>query len=96
MKKNKQTIELKRKIIKVLRGKNIKRAGIFGSFARGDNSKESDIDILIEPPKGIGLGFVTIQIELEKALKKKVDLLSYRAINPKLKEKILNEEIRII
>jgi len=96
MKNNKQTLEIKRKIIKVLKNRKIKRAGIFGSFARGDNHRGSDIDILIEPPEKTGLGFVPIQIELEKALKKKVDLLSYRAINPKLKERILSEEIRII
>ena len=72
------------------------RAGIFGSYARGDNKKNSDIDILIQPPKGIGFGFVGIQFELEDKLKKKVDLLSYRAIHPLLKKRILKEEVKII
>jgi len=88
--------KIKNKIRKILRKNGVAKAGIFGSYARGEQKKNSDIDILIQPPKGIGFGFVGIQFELEEALKKKVDLLSYRAIHPLLKERILNEEIRII
>ena len=87
---------LKRKIVKILKKNNVVRAGIFGSYARGEEKKDSDIDILIKPPKGIGFGFVGIQFELEDKLKKKVDLLSYGAIHHLLKKRILNEEIRII
>jgi hypothetical protein len=94
---NKKSInQLKSKIICVLKKYGIVRAGIFGSYARGEQKSGSDIDILIEPPKGIGFGFVGIQFELENKLKKKVDLLSYKAIHPLLKERILKEEIKII
>ena len=48
------------------------------------------------PPKGIGFGLAGINFELEKELNKKVDILSYRAIHPRLKNRILNEELRII
>jgi len=88
--------EIKSKIKKVLKRHGVVRAGIFGSYARGEQKKNSDIDILIQPPKGIGFGFVGIQFELEDRLKRKVDLLSYRAIHPLLKKRILKEEIRII
>jgi len=88
--------EIKSKVKKVLKKHGVVRAGIFGSYARGEQKKNSDIDILIQPPKGIGFGFVGIQFELEDELKRKVDLLSYRAIHPLLKKRILNEEIRII
>ena len=84
------------KIKKVLVMHHVKRAGIFGSYVRGEQKKNSDIDILIQPPKGIGFGFVRIQLDLENKLKKKVDLLSYKAIHPLLKERILKEEIRIL
>lgn len=92
----KQLNKLKRKIVPLLKKNNVARAGIFGSYARGENKKNSDIDILIQPPKGIGFGFAGIELELEDKLKKKVDLLSYRAIHPLLKKGILKEEVRII
>ncbi len=84
-------------IVKILKKYGIKRAGIFGSYTRNEQTKKSDIDILIEYPKGLGgFGFVGIALDLEKALKKKVDLLTYGGINPYLKENILREEVKII
>ena len=88
--------ELKKVIIPILKRNGVVKAGVFGSFVRGDDKKNSDIDILIKPPKGIGFGFVGIQLQLQKSLNKKVDLLSYKAIHPLLKEKILKEEVRIL
>ena len=87
---------LKKKICKVLNKYHVRKAGIFGSYALGEGKKGSDIDILIEAPKGIGFGFVRIQFELQDALKKKVDLVSYDSIHPKLRERILREEVRIL
>ena len=69
-------------IKKILKKNNIKKAGIFGSYAVGKQKKNSDIDILVEPPKGIGSGFVGIQFELEDKLKKKVDVVSYNGLSP--------------
>lgn len=87
---------IKTKIIPLLRKNKIKKAGIFGSYAKGNQKKNSDIDILIEPPKGTGLGFVTIALELEDRLGKRVDLVTYKSIHPLLKKRILSEEVRII
>ncbi len=95
-KKLKALKELIPKIIKVLKKNNVKKAGIFGSYARGEEKKDSDIDILIEPPKGIGFGFAGIEIQLTEALKKKIDLITYKYISPYLKDRILKEEIRIL
>ena len=88
--------KIKPKIIKILKKNKIKKAGIFGSYVKGEQKKNSDIDILIQPPKGMGLQFVGVQFELEKALKRKVDLVSYNGISPYLKDKILSQEVRII
>ena len=74
----------------------VKEIGIFGSYIRGKQKKDSDIDILIEPPKGIGFEFAGIQLELEDKLKRKIDLITYKYISPYLKDKILKEEIRIL
>ena len=91
--------KIKKKIIKVLKRYEIEKAGIFGSYARGENKKNSDIDILIahpKSPKARGFGFISIEYDLEDALKRKVDLVTYNSLSPYLKEKILSEEIRII
>jgi len=88
--------KIKNKIIKILKQHNIKKAGIFGSYARGDYKKNSDIDILVQPKRGMGFAFFGLQIELEEKLGKKVDLVSYRGIRKELKEEILSEEVRII
>jgi len=95
--RNKKRLEkIKSAIIRILRNNNIKKAGIFGSYASGKIKKNSDVDIIVEPPKNIGLGFVRIQFELEDSLGKKVDLITYNSVHPLLKKRILDEEIRII
>ena len=83
------------KIKKVLKKFKVKKAGIFGSFARGEESADSDIDILIEV-KGSLMDVVKIEMSLEKEVKRKIDLLTYGGISPLLKDRILKEEIRII
>jgi len=98
IKKRKEKVleKLKPKIIKILKCYKIKRAGIFGSYATGEQKKNSDIDILIKPAKHMGLEFVGLQLELQDKLKKKVDLITYKSIHPLLKERILNEEVKIL
>ena len=87
---------LKPKIIRILKKYGVKKAGIFGSYSRGDQKKKSDIDILIQPPRGMGIQFFALAIELEEKLGKKVDLVSYNGINPHLKDSILKDEVRIL
>jgi len=92
---NKKLDEIKKKIVKILKKNNVVRAGIFGSYARGEQKKNSDIDILIEF-NGSLLDLVGLEMELKKLLRKKVDLLTYGCIHPLLRERILNEEVRVI
>ncbi len=63
--------------------KPVVKAFLFGSYSRNEADTDSDIDILVELDysKHIGLGFITMQMELEKKLKKKVDLVSLNAVN---------------
>lgn len=93
---NKALIKIQPKIVKLLKKEGIKKAGIFGSYARGDQKKNSDIDIVIKPTKNMGFKFAGLEIELSKKLGKKVDLVSYNGLSPHLKDKILHQEIRII
>lgn len=81
----------------VLKKYGIKKAGIFGSYARGEQNSRSDVDIIIEPSKGLGLfNFVGIKLELEEKLHLKVDLLTYNSLNKYLKKRVLQEEMKII
>lgn len=86
---------LKKKILPVLRENKVKKAGLFGSYARGEQKKASDIDILIEF-KGSLLDLVCLERKLREQLGKKVDLLTYGSIHPLLRKKILKEEVRIL
>ena len=94
---NKSLTKLKPKIVSIIKKQGIKKAGIFGSYAKGEQKKNSDIDILIEPTKEMSLfDVIRLENELKKRLNKKVDLITYASIHHLLKDRILNEEVRII
>ena len=95
---NKDLLDIKSKIIEILKKNKIKKAGIFGSYVRGEQKENSDVDILVEisDKKMSLLGFIHIKNELQDALRKKVDLVEYKMIRPELKRNILGEEIRIV
>jgi hypothetical protein len=89
--------EIKQKILPILEKYNIKRAGLFGSYVRGDMREDSDIDILVEIEEDISLlDFVGIKLEIEEILGKKVDLVEYDTIKPLIKEKIIREQVGIL
>ena len=89
--------EIKRKILPILKRYNVKRAGIFGSIARGEENQESDIDILVEIEGRMSLlDFAGLKLELEEALGKRVDLGEYSTIKPIIKKQILSEEVSIL
>ena len=88
---------LKRKIVPILKKNKVTKAGVFGSYARGEQNKNSDIDILIEISDEFSLLFlVSLKRLLSSTLKKDVDLVEYSTIRPELKKQILNEELRIL
>ncbi|MFH1233834.1 MAG: nucleotidyltransferase family protein [Patescibacteria group bacterium] len=88
--------KIKGKILPILKKNNVVRASIFGSFARGENKKGSDIDILVELKKNKSLlDLIHLKNELEDLLKQKVDLLTYNGINPRLEKYIYKDEIKI-
>lgn len=69
--------------------------GVFGSCARNEAKDTSDIDILVKFSEPKGLEFITIQEELTKLLRKKVDLVTKGALHHLLKDKILKEVVTI-
>ncbi|MBI4029009.1 MAG: nucleotidyltransferase family protein [Candidatus Blackburnbacteria bacterium] len=93
----KQLEEIKAKAVPILKEAGVKRSSVFGSYARGDYNKKSDVDILIDAPDGMSLfDLIGLQHELEDALNKKVDLGEYSAIKPRIKERVLSEAVQIL
>ena len=83
---------IKSQIKPILKKYGIKKAGMFGSSARGE-SVVNDLDLLVKIDKKISLlEFIGIQQELEDELGMKVDLVEYDAIKPALKDEILRDE----
>ena len=64
---------------------------IFGSYARNQQTEDSDIDILVEFRKPIGIEFIDLADELEDILKLKVDLVSKKGIKDKYLKSIETE-----
>ena len=89
--------EIKEKILPILKRYGVTRAGVFGSVVRGEAKEDSDVDILVEIESKISLlDFVGLQLELEEALGKRVDLGEYGTIKPIIKDRILKEQVVIL
>jgi predicted nucleotidyltransferase len=74
---------------------HIKNIGLFGSIVRGDVNPDSDVDILVEFEKPIGLDFVLLADELEEILGVKIDLVTPNAIKPTMFEYIKQDLIYV-
>lgn len=92
------TIEqIKQRIVPLLKEAGVLRSSLFGSVVRGEQTEESDIDILIEFPKGKSLlDLIDLEMKLEQVLGRKVDLLTYNSVSPYLKEYIQNDQLQIL
>ena len=90
-------MRIKEKIVPILIRNNVSRAGLFGSYARGEETKNSDVDLLVEINDNRSLTEVIgLKLLLEKRLKRKVDLVEYNTIRKELRSMILREEIPLI
>ncbi|SRR5258706_525921 len=89
--------EIKRQILPILKKADVKKAAIFGSYARGDNTKESDIDILVDLPRGKTLFDLSgLKINLEEKLEKKVDVVTYNGISKYIKDSVLSSQYSVL
>jgi len=89
--------EIKRKASPVLRRHGVLRAAIFGSFARGEAGEGSDLDILVELPSTKSLlDLVALKLDLQEALGREVNVLTYRALHPRIRERVLKEQVVIL
>ena len=73
----------------------VRSIGLFGSVVRDDFSPDSDIDIIVDFSKPVGVEFIDLANYMETILKKKVDLVSKRGLKPKYFQQIQPEIIYV-
>ena len=85
--------EIMSKITPVLVEHDVVKASLFGSIVRGEDSSDSDIDIIVEfsGEKSL-MDLAGLRIDLEELLGRKVDVLTFDSLHPLLKGKILAEQ----
>jgi predicted nucleotidyltransferase len=89
--------EVKQQVLPILKRHDVVRAAIFGSFARGESEQDSDLDILVELPSTKSLlDLVALKLDLQEALGREVDVLTYRALHPRIRERVLQEQVVIL
>jgi len=87
---------IKQKSRPVLEKHNVKRAKLFGSYARGEQGEESDIDLIVEMRDGTTLiGLAELKKDLEKELNVKVDVLTQNSLLPEIRSQIQDEAVEI-
>ncbi len=91
-KKNDPLLSLRQTAVSVARAHGVQEIALFGSYARGTQTEKSDIDLMVTMPRRSSLlDLVGLKLDLEKALKKNVDIIPSHCIKPILRESILAE-----
>lgn len=89
--------QIKEKAIPILKGAGIKRSSLFGSYVRGEERDDSDVDLLVEYPEHTSLfDIAALKNSLEDTLGRSVDLVDFDHIKPRLKQYILPEQLPIL
>ena len=72
------------------------KIGLFGSYARNENTSKSDMDILVQFKQTVNLfDIIGLEIELSEKLGVKVDLITDKSIHPEIK-KYIDKDIQFI
>jgi len=74
----------------------VKSLGLFGSYVRGEQKKKSDLDVLVEFREPVGLfHFMDLEEYLEKLVGVEADLVSKRALKPRIGRHIMEEVVYV-
>ena len=91
--------ELKQKrveIIGIAKRHGARKVRVFGSLARGESGRHSDVDFLVEmEPERSLLDIIAIKQDLEEFLQRKVDVVTEKAVSPYIRTDILNQAISL-
>lgn len=89
--------EIKQKVNSILQRAGVKRAAVFGSFARGEATAKSDLDLLIEfQGEKTLFDLIALKRRLEQILGMSVDLITYQSLSPLLRDSIMQEQIPVL
>ncbi|MCG2711028.1 MAG: nucleotidyltransferase family protein [Candidatus Omnitrophica bacterium] len=80
----------------ILKNYKVKKTALFGSYANGKNTKNSDIDLLVDFESGADLlDQVGLKMELEKLLKKKVDVVTRGGLSKYFKDSVIKQAVAL-
>lgn len=91
---DKELNEIKKKIEPVFKKYPVSYAGIFGSFARGDEKNDSDLDVMIrlKPQNSFSLfDLIGMEQELARKIGRKVDLATEKNIGPYIRNSVFRD-----
>jgi predicted nucleotidyltransferase len=91
----KELLNIKRtEILRIVAKHGGRNVRVFGSVARGEEGKHSDIDLLVELEPGRSLmDHAAMLLELQESLGYRVDVISDRGIKPRIRDIVLQEAI---
>ncbi len=96
MKRNEVLRILREQSVSLAEHNHVASLSLFGSVARDEAQAGSDVDLLVEFKRPVGLfEFIELQQRLETILGCKVDLGTPRSLKPRIKEQVLREAIRV-
>jgi predicted nucleotidyltransferase len=92
-----KTLKEKRdQILAIARQHGARNVRVFGSLARGEGKRDSDLDVLLELEPGRSLlDIVAIKQDLEDLLNTKVDVVTETAVSPYIRDQILRQAISL-
>ncbi len=95
MKSKEEILKTMKKELPHLKEKfKVKSIGIFGSYAKGEQTKKSDIDMLVEFDAPVGFfKFIDLENYLSEKLRVKVDLVTPDALKPLIRPHIIEEAV---
>ena len=85
--------EIRKKSVPIAKKYGVKKLSLFGSYARGEANKDSDLDFLYEGGNFSGFGYVGFILDLEKEFKCHVDLVSEGISDKNFLNEIKNDEV---
>lgn len=79
-----------------LRNRGVQSLAVFGSVGRGYYSQDSDLDLLVDFSRPVGLfEFIRLKQYLESITQRRVDLVTSDALRPEMKDRILKEAVHV-
>lgn len=92
----KKILEIQKTIVPFAKLNKMNYVALFGSFARGDDTKKSDVDLVVRFSEPIGLFKLSgMQLNLSKKLKRHVDIVTEKSVNSTFKKNIF-EDLKVL